>query len=262
MEQFGVEIYPDERVDDLQCRGYKLIQKKKGFSFGSDAVLLAAFAEVRRGDQILDLGTGSGIIPVLLAAKTKAAMIKGIEIQPEIAGMANRSIVMNKLENKVEIVCGDLRDYNNLKVGWYDLVVTNPPYNKTGGSIINNSGPVAISRHEVTCTLNDVVTSAARALRPDGRFAVVYRPERLVDLVWIMRNVGIEPKCLRFVHSSIYKKAHLVLINGTKGGKPELKMLPPLYIYDEVGLYTEEVRRIYGDDCRKALSGSDTDRES
>lgn len=241
-----VVIHEDERVDDLQCGGLRLIQKKTGFRFGVDAVLLANFADVRPRDGVIDLGTGTGIIPVLLAGKTEAARLVGLEIQPDMAEMAGRSVILNALSERVEIICGDIRNSADIfNAGEFRVVTANPPYMKAGGGLLNPLDTKAISRHEIACTLEDVVKAAAKLLTAGGQLAMVHRPERLVDIACAMRGHGIEPKYLRLVHPSPHKKPNLVLIKGLKGGRAELKMLEPLYVYDDKGRYTEEINRIY-----------------
>ena len=240
-------IYSDEIIDDLQYKGLKLIQKKNGFRFGVDAVLLADFADVRKTDRVIDLGTGTGIIAVLLAGKSGAASVTGLEIQPDIAEMAQRSVKLNALEDRVKIINGDLRECAGyLGTAGFNVVVTNPPYMNLGGGLLNPSDTKAVSRHEIMCNLDDIATVSSRLLLPGGLFFMVHRPDRLVDVVYHMRCRGIEPKYIRFVHPSPYKKANLMLIKGMKGGRPQLKMLEPLYIYDENGAYSKEINQIYG----------------
>jgi len=249
----NIELLENERIDDLQYRGLKLIQKKDGFCFGVDAVLLANFADVKKDDRVIDLGTGTGIIPILLAGRTQAGTISGIEIQQEMAGMAERSIKLNSLEDRVKIVCGDIK--NSVEIfgpSSCNVVVTNPPYMNRGGGLINPADTKAIARHEILCTLEDVVRAGSRLLVPGGQFAMVHRPGRLVDIVFLMRNYGIEPKYLRFVHPSPYKKPNLILVKGTRGGRPQLKMLEPLYVYNENGKYSDEINRIYHRDSIEA----------
>ena len=240
-------ICENETIDDLQYKNLKLIQKKDGFRFGIDAVLLANFVDVKKGGRVMDLGTGTGIIAVLLAGKTAAGLIVGLEIQPEMAEMASRSVKLNNLEERVKIVNGDIRKaVENFGSSAFDVVLTNPPYMNRGGGLINPSEAKAISRHEIMCTLEDVVRAGGSLLAPGGQFAMVHRPERFVDAVCLMRTHGIEPKIVRFVHPSPYKKANLFLIKGARGGKPQLKMLEPLYVHDECGNYSKEIIRIYG----------------
>ena len=244
-----IMINENERIDDLQYKGLKLIQKENGFCFGVDAVLLANFVDVKKNDDVIDMGTGTGIIPVLLAGKTKARSIVGLEIQAEICEMAKRSIKLNKLEDRVTIVCEDLKNsLNRFGASKFNVVVTNPPYMNKGAGLVNPADTKAVSRHEIMCTLEDVIKTASGLLMPGGQFAMVHRPHRLVDIVFLMRNCRIEPKVLRFVHPSPYKEANLLLIKGTKGGNPQLKMMEPLYVYNEKGEYTKEINEIYSRD--------------
>lgn len=242
----SIEIFSNERVDDLQYKGLRLIQKQEGFCFGVDAVLLANFADVRRGASVIDLGTGTGIISILLAGKTEARSITGLEIQSDMAEMAQRSVCLNKLEDRVKIVNGDIknaiRDFGASK---FDVVVTNPPYINKGGGMLNPLNTKAVSRHEILCTLEDVVGVSGKLLAPGGQLAMVHRPERLVDIYCLMRSNGIEPKYTRFVHPSPGKAPNLVLVKGTRGGKPQMKVLEPLYVYNPDGCYSDEINRIY-----------------
>lgn len=241
-------LLENERVDDLQYKGLKLIQKRDGFCFGVDAVLLANFADIKKNDRVIDLGSGTGIIAVLIAAKTAARSVKGLEIQADMAEMAARSISLNGLQNKVEIIHGDIKDAPKMfGASAFDAVVTNPPYMNRGGGLLNPSDTKAVSRHELLCTLEDVISSSSRLLSPGGRFAMVHRPERLADIVYLMRQYSIEPKFLRFVHPSPYKKPNLILVKGTRSGRPQLKVLEPLYVYDGHGNYSSEINEIY---CR------------
>jgi len=248
--KLDIVLNENERIDDLQYKGLKLIQKKDGFCFGVDAVLLSDFADIKKGARVIDLGTGTGIIPVLLAGKTEAGSITGLEIQPQMAEMAQRSVMLNNLQDRVNILCGDIKMCTEIfGASSFDAIVTNPPYMNSGGGLVNPSDSKAISRHEILCTLEDVVRTSSKLLVPGGQMAMVHRPGRLVDIIFLMRSCRIEPKYLRFVYPSPYKKANLILIKGTKGGNPQLKMLPPLYVYDENGNYSDEINRIY---CRGA----------
>lgn len=242
-------IREDERIDDLQYKGLRLIQKKEGFCFGVDAVLAANFADVKEGANVIDLGTGTGIIPILIAGKTRAKSIVGLEIQEEMVLMARRSVAMNNLEDRVSIVCGDIKKSVELfGKARFDVVVTNPPYMNCGGGLLNKSDTLTVSRHEILCTLEDVVSAAGSLLAPGGQFVMVHRPDRLADIIWFMRKYSVEPKYMRFVHPSPYKKANLVLVKGARQGRPQLKMLDPLYVYDEKGKFSKEINEIY---CRK-----------
>lgn len=244
-----VQLNSNERIDDLQYKGLKIIQNVDSFCFGVDAVLLANFADVKKNDNVIDFGTGTGIIPILLSGKTKAEKIVGIEIQNKMAEMANRSVSLNNLNDRVEIINGDIKKCGEyFKHSTFNVVVSNPPYMKPGGGIINSSDTKAISRHEILCTLEDIIKNSSSLLTQGGQLAMVHRPERLVDIIFLMRTYKIEPKYIRFVHPSPYKKANLLLIKGTKGGNPELKMMKPLYVYDENGSYSKEINEIY---CRE-----------
>jgi len=236
----------DEILDDLQLDGLYVIQKKNGFKFGIDAVLLSDFAKDTPSRSTLDLCTGTGIIPILLSAKTKTPKICGLEIQPHIADMAQRSVVYNNLSEKVEIKCGDLKDATNIyPKGSFDKITCNPPYMKNNSAVKNEADTLTISRHEIMCTLEDVISVSSKLLRPKGRFYMVHRPSRLADIIYLMRTYKIEPKKLRFVAPSEGKAPNLLLIEGMRDGGAEMKVLPTLYVYDENGNYTEEIDIIY-----------------
>lgn len=239
-------VYERERIDDLQFKGLKIIQNIDKFCFGMDAVLLSHFAEARKGEQVVDLGAGTGIIPILLSGRSEASKIYGVEIQPDMADMARRSVLLNGLQDRIEIVTGDLKESPYyLGVGKFQLVVSNPPYKKAGSGLINPSDAKAISRHEILCTLEDVLDAAKKLLAHRGRLAMVHRPERMVDILYGMRHRGLEPKRVRLVHGSVDKPPSMVLIEAVKGGKPHLMWLPPLIVYDDKGNMTDEVREIY-----------------
>jgi len=221
----------NETIEDLQLGGLTILQKKKGFRFGVDAVLLSNFVQVKKGDVVLDIGTGTGIIPILLAAKTQARHITGLEIQEEFAEMAARSVARNSQEKQISIIQGDIKDWESLfGKAKFDLVVSNPPYIEGMSGLKNSSDSVSIARHEIKCTLQDVVAAAAGVLRPNGRLAMIYRPHRLVDLFEAFRANGIEPKTIRFVSANVGDVPSLVVVQGTKFGKKELKVLENLYI--------------------------------
>ncbi len=241
------EIHENERLDDLQYKGLRLLQKRDGFCFGVDAVLLSHFAQVPKDSEVIDLGTGTGIIAVLIAAKKEPCRVTGLEIQPEMAEMAKRSVSLNSLDDRVRIVQGDIKDAVKLfGASSFDAVVSNPPYMEKGGGLLNPADAKAISRHEILCTLEDVVSTAAKLLRPGGKFSMVHRPQRLTDIMYHMRHYGIEPKQLRLVHPSPEKGPNLVLIGGARNGNPELRVQEPLYIYDSFGHYSSEIDEIYG----------------
>lgn len=242
----NVEIKENERVDDLHRNGYLIIQDPKRFCFGVDAVLLSGFAQAKKGEKCIDLGTGTGIIPILMEAKNNAESYIGLEIQAESAEMAGRSVMLNHLEEKVKIVCGDIKDCGKLfKAGSFDVVTSNPPYMNLGGGLKNDFGPKAIARHEVLCTLEDVVKAASWLLRFGGRFYMVHRPHRLADIFCTLREYKIEPKRIRFVQAYADREPNMVLIEAARGGRGMLKVMPPLIIYNEDGTYREETIDIY-----------------
>ncbi|WP_304507091.1 tRNA1(Val) (adenine(37)-N6)-methyltransferase [Anaerotignum sp.] len=241
-----IKINEFERVDDLHRNGYKIIQDPKRFCFGVDAVLLSGFARVKKGERVLDLGTGTGIIPILLAAKTMGAHFSGLEIQEESVEMARRSVALNELEEKVSIHFGDIKEVSGLFSGQsFEVVTSNPPYMNEGGGIVNPYSAKAIARHEVLCSLEDVVSGAAKVLQEGGRFYMIHRPHRLTDIILLMRQYKLEPKRLRFIHPFQDKAPTMVLVEGVKGGNPMIKVEPPLIIYLEPGKYTQEAYDIY-----------------
>jgi len=235
----------DEFISDLQRDSLVLIQKKSSFRFGTDAVLLSDFAKDIKGEKILDLCTGSGIVPVLLYAKTNAEEIYGVEIQEDIADMAMRSVELNKIGNRVKIICADLKKLDFEKRS-FDIITCNPPYMKAGNALLNNRDTKSVSRHEILCTIDDVTACAADLLRDKGHLVMVHRPSRLADVICSMRNHGIEPKRLRMVHATADKPPVLFLIDGTYKGGSELRVMEPLVLTDENGGESEEVRMIYG----------------
>lgn len=242
-----VILKENERIDDLQCKGLKIIQNTKGFCFGMDAVLLANFCDIKDNSEVVDLGTGTGIIPLLLWAKNKVKKIYGVEIQKEVAEMAKRSIFMNELDEFIEIVNIDLKEAPEiLGINKYDVVTSNPPYMISGNGAINLEDKKAISRHEIMCTLEDVIRVSSRLLKHNGRFFMVHRPHRIVDILCLLRKYKLEPKELRFVHPKVGDRPNLILIKSIKASKPELKFLKPLYVYNEDGSYTDEIYEIYG----------------
>ncbi len=242
----NVEIKEFERVDDLHRNGYMLIQDPKRFCFGVDAVLLSGFAKAAKGDKVLDLGTGTGVIPILMEAKTNAAHFTGLEIQEESAEMAQRSVALNGLEDKIDIVCGDIKEADRLfKAASFDVITTNPPYMNTGGGIQNDFSPKAIARHEVLCTLDDIARVSSRLLKFGGKLYMVHRPHRITDILCTLRQYKLEPKVIRFVHSYQGKEPVMVLVEAARSGKPMTKVLPPLIVYNEDGSYTDEIIEIY-----------------
>ena len=239
-------IKDGECLDGLQ-NGLFIIQKKDGFKFGIDAVLLADFAKDARSRNTLDMCSGTGIVALLLSAKTDTRNICALEIQPDMAEMAQRSVLYNGLSDRVHIKAGDIREAENIYGrGAFDKITCNPPYMKCGDGLQSESGAKSVSRHELLCTLDDAVSAASRLLIPKGRFFLVHRPARLADIICAMRTYNIEPKRVRFVHPSYAKAPKLVLAEGIKDGGRELKILPPLYVYNSDGTYSEEINKIYG----------------
>lgn len=240
-------LQEDERIDDLQRNGYRIIQKKKGFCFGIDAVLLSGFARVKEGESAIDLGTGTGIIPILLEAKTEGRHFTGLEIQEEVAAMAERSVRLNGLEDRVEIVKGDIREASRLfGKASFDVVTSNPPYMNDSHGLKNPDLPKAIARHEVLCTLEDVAREAALLLKPGGRFYMVHRPHRLAEIISVLKEHRLEPKRMKLVHPFVDKEANMVLLEATRGGRSMMKVEAPIIVYREQGVYTEEIYTIYG----------------
>ncbi len=242
----GIDINEYERVDDLHRNGYYIIQNPKRFCFGIDSVILSGFVEVKKNEIVLDIGTGTGIIPILLEAKTEGIHFTGLEIQSESVEMARRSVLINSLEKKITIDEGDIKDFLNIyKPSSFDVITSNPPYMNDGGGIKNEYSPKAIARHEILCSLEDVIYAASKLLKFHGRFYMVHRPYRLVDIITTLRNHKLEPKKIRFVHSNISREPSILLIEAVRDGRPMIKVLPPLIIYDEKGEYTKEIYDIY-----------------
>ena len=237
----------DERIDDLQRNGYRIIQKKKGFCFGMDAVLLSGFAQVKEGEVAVDLGTGTGIIPILLEAKTNGKHFTGLEIQEEVAEMAGRSVRLNQLEDRVDIVRGDIKEASRLfGKASFDVVTSNPPYMNDNHGLKNPDLPKAIARHEVFCTLDDVCREASLLLKSGGRFYMVHRPHRLVEIITALKTYKLEPKRMKLVHPFADKEANMVLIEAVRGVKSMMKVEAPIIVYKEPGVYTQEIYDVYG----------------
>lgn len=242
-----IELYPGERLDDLERNGYKIIQNDKTFCFGMDAVLLSGFARVKQGEKALDLGTGTGIIPILLKAKTSGAHFTGLEIQEASADMARRSVLYNHLEDQISIVQGDIKEAHTLfDAASFDVITSNPPYMTGNHGLVNPDMPKAIARHEILCTLDDVIGQASRLLRPGGRFYMVHRPFRMAEIMTKMTAHRLEPKRMRLVYPFVDKEPNMVLIEGLKGGKPRITVEKPLIVYKEPGVYTDEIYDVYG----------------
>ena len=240
-------LKPGERLDDLQLKGYELIQHLGRFCFGMDAVLLSAFARVKTGECVLDLGTGTGILPILLAAKTEGKHFTGLEIQEESADMARRSVLHNHLEDRVSIVTGDIKEASGIfGIEALDVITTNPPYMIGGHGLANPDSAKAIARHEVLCTLDDILRESSKMLKYGGRFYMVHRPFRLVEILTKMTAVNIEPKRMRLVYPYIDKEPNMVLIEGIKNAKSRIEVEPPLIVYEKDGDYTRRIYDLYG----------------
>ncbi len=234
-----------ERIDDLERDGLSIIQKEKSFSFGVDSVLLANFSQIKKGEKVLDIGTGTAIIPILLSAKSQASYITGVEIQEEMAEMATRSIQMNFLENKIDIVCSDIKDYAGQNLSNFDVVVSNPPYFKTGAAMLSDNSSKMIARHEIKLNIEELFDSANKLLKPKGRFYLIHRPDRLVDAFFYARKYKLEVKRAKMVYSRLGEEPKLVIMECIKGAGSELRWQNSLSIYDENGAYTKEIYDIY-----------------
>ena len=235
-----------ERLDDLQ-NGYHIIQDPGRFCFGMDAVLLSGFTRIKKGEKVLDLGTGTGIIPILLESKTEGSHFTGLEIQPDSADMAERSVQYNHLEEKISIVIGDIKDASNIfGASSFDVITTNPPYMIGEHGIKNEADAKTIARHEVLCTLDDILMQSSRMLKQNGRFYMVHRPFRLTEIFSKMVQYKIEPKRMQLVYPFVDKEPNMVLIEGYKGGKSRLSIEKPLIVYKEPGVYMPEIYEVYG----------------
>lgn len=242
-----IELNENERIDDLQYKNLKIIQNEMGFCFGIDSVLLSDFAKkIKRNAKVIDLGTGTGIIPILLCGKTELKRIVGVEVQEEVFDLANRNIKLNNLENKFEVINENIKNLKNIyEYGSFDVVVTNPPYKKENTGIKNLNNKKLISRHEITANLEDFVEISKYLLKDRGRIYMVHRPERLVDILFLMRKNKLEPKKIKFIYSNVNTEPKLVLIEAVKNAKPFLQIEKNLYIYNENGEYTDEILKIY-----------------
>lgn len=237
----------NERIDNLDRNGYRIIQDPGKFCFGMDAVLLSSFAKVKDGGRCIDLGTGTGIIPILMEAKTKGSYFAGVEIQSESVDMAKRSVLLNHLEGKIDIIEGDIRTIGDkLPKASFDTVTCNPPYMINEHGLKNPDSPKAIARHEICCTLLEVVKAAAALLKPGAHFYMVHRPFRLGEIINTMCENGVEPKRMRLVHPYIDREPNMVLIEGVRGGKSRMTVEKPLIVFEAPGKYTQELLEIYG----------------
>lgn len=234
-----------ERIDDLQYKGLKIIQNTEGFCFGIDSVLLTEFAkDMKKNKTIVDLGTGTGIIGILLTKKVEASKVIGVELQKDVAQMAKRSVELNNLQNVMQIINEDVHSLS-LEKNSFDYIVTNPPYKKKGTGIINKEDKQLISRHETTVNLEEWIEVASNLLKDNGAIYMVHRPERLNEIIQDLRKYKLEPKRIRFVYPKKNKDANLVLIKAVKYANEFLKVEKPLIIYNEGGSYTDEILKIY-----------------
>lgn len=235
----------NERIDDLELNNLKIIQNINGFCFGIDSVLLSDFAKnIKNNANVVDLGTGTGIIPILLSVKCKAKHFYAVEIQEDVAEMAKRSVILNNLQEKIMVINGNIKDLIN-QPETFDVVVTNPPYMKLETGLQNENEKKLISRHEKECTIEDIARVSFKILKDKGEIYMVHRPERLVDIFYSFRKNKLEIKNMRFVHSREGSQATLVLIKAVKNGKPFLRVEKPLYIYKKNSEYTDEILKIY-----------------
>ena len=242
-----VELKENERVDELQRNGYKIIQNPEKFCFGMDAVLLSGFVRASKGDKALDMGTGTGIIPILLEAKTECDHLTGLEIQEESADMARRSVRLNGLTDKIDIVTGDIKEAGQLFASAsFDIITCNPPYMIGQHGLTNPDAPKAIARHELLCTFEDVAKNAATLLRPGGHFFLVHRPFRLAEIMTTLVKYKLEPKRMQLVYPYVDKEPNMVLLEAVRGGKSRMTVEKPLIVYKSPGEYMPEIYDIYG----------------
>jgi tRNA1Val (adenine37-N6)-methyltransferase len=242
-----IKLKENERLDELQRNGYRIIQNPEKFCFGMDAVLLTGFAAQAKGDSLLDLGTGTGIIPILMEAKTAIPHLTGLEVQEESADMARRSVELNCLSDKISIVTGDIKEAGSLfKAASFDCITCNPPYMIGRHGLTNPDEPKAIARHEILCNFDDVAKATAKLLRPGGHFYLVHRPFRLAEIMTTLSAYKLEPKRLQLVYPYVDKEPNMVLLEAVRGGKSRMTVEKPLIVYSEPGKYMPEIYDIYG----------------
>lgn len=241
------ELLPGERLDELHRKGYRIIQKTEGFCFGMDAVLLADFAKIGKEEKVLDMGCGTGILPILMEARTEGGHFTGLEIQEEFASMAQRSIDLNGQQNRIQVVCGDIREASSLfGRESFQVVVSNPPYMVSDHGKQNPDVRKRIARHEVLCTLEDLLRETKKVLKNRGRFYLVHRTYRMAEIIHLLVEYGLEPKRIRFVYPYKEKEPNIMLIEAMKGAKSRIQIEPPLIVYEKPGVYSDEIYRIYG----------------
>lgn len=243
----SIIIHPNERVDFIQRKGYKIIQDPEVFCFGIDAVLLADFAKVKKKDHVLDIGTGTGIIPILMFARYENQHYTGIDVQADMVEMASRSVALNQIDRNISMVHLNVKDLaTTYPEASFDVVTSNPPYMKGQAGLISDNESKMIARHELTCSLEDIIQNTAHVLKDRGRLYMIHRPHRLVDILSLMRQYRIEPKRMRMIHPKQGKAPTMVLVEGIKYANAELIVEPPLYVYNNKGQYTDEINAIYG----------------
>lgn len=242
-----IKLNENERIDDLEWKNLKIIQNTEGFCFGMDSVLISDFAkDIKKDSKVADFGTGTGIISILLSQKINPKKIFGIEIQKDVAEMAKRSVKLNGLDSVIDILNVDIKNLNKyFEKNSFDAIVSNPPYKKVSTGLINDNEKKVISRHEVKCSLRDIVSNAFDLLKDRGELYMVHRPERLVDIITTFRENKVEPKVIRFVYPYADKKPNLVLIKGIKNAKESIIIKEPLIVYNKNGEYSEEILKIY-----------------
>lgn len=244
-----INLKENERLDELQRNGYRIIQNPDKFCFGMDAVLLTGFARagIKKDSLLLDLGTGTGIIPILLEAKTECAHLTGLEIQEESADMARRSVALNGLSDKIDIVTGDIKEAAGLfQAASFDCITCNPPYMIGNHGLTNPEAPKAVARHEILCTFEDVVRVTAKLLKTGGHFFLVHRPFRLAEIMTTLSQYKLEPKRMQLVYPYVDAEPNMVLLEAVRGGKPRMKVEKPLIIFQAPGVYMPEICEVYG----------------